>query len=92
MSDPATNPAHDLLDHPQDTVHEPRVRLGTFMSWLRILAGPRGFSSVTWFGAGFTYTLTVSREGGPAAPDIDLDSQAYEKNQVRDLVRDALDT
>jgi hypothetical protein len=92
MSDPATNPAHDLLEHPQDTVRDPRVRLGTFLSWLRVLAGPRGLSSVKWHGAGFTYTLTVHRTpDGPGHPSILYDVDAPQLDVLRTRVTRALE-
>jgi hypothetical protein len=91
MSDPATDPAHDLLDHPQDTVREPRVRLGTFLSWLRILAGYRGHASVRWAGAGFTYTISVRRRPGPPAPVLDADPDGLELLEARTRVLGALD-
>lgn len=91
MSDPSTNPAHDLLEYPQDTVPAPRVRLGTFLSWLRILAGYRGSASVRWAGAGFTYTVTVRRRPGPPLPVLDADPDGLELVEVRARVLDALD-
>jgi hypothetical protein len=91
MSDPATDPAHDLLDHPQDDVHDPRVRLGTFLSWCRVLAGPQGLSSIKWSGAGFTYTLTVHRTTDQLPePSVLFDPDAAQGDELRDRVRDVL--
>lgn len=52
------------------------VRLDRLLAALRLLAGRRGASSITWWGQGFRYRLTVER-GAPVPyaadhdPDVD---------------------
>lgn len=62
-------------NYPQDVIREPRVRLFRVLTLLRFLAGRRGSATVTWHGAGFTYTLTGERDPGadPATSSIDAD-------------------
>jgi hypothetical protein len=56
-------------------VREPGVRLAVLLPLLRIAAGRRGYASLTWHGAGFTYTLHTVRDPGanPATADVDED-------------------
>lgn len=79
MSDPATNPAHELDDAPQDpAVREPRARLSHLAPLVRVLAGRRGHASVSWFASGFVHTLAVERRdvepdglSWDVAPEVD---------------------
>ena len=71
-----------------DDVWEPRVRLRVMLAFLRIVAGRRGGSAVTWSGQGFTYTLTVSRGVTGTAVSIDADPEA--EPDVLARIRDAL--
>jgi hypothetical protein len=56
-------------------VREPRARLRRVLSLLRLLGGRRGVASVTWHGAGYTYTLWAVREpnADPTIVDVDAD-------------------
>ena len=75
MSDPATDPAHDLTLEPQDG-RQPRIRLGSFLALLRVLAGRRGRATVAWHRDGFSYVLAVVREGGAPGAALDVDPDA----------------
>lgn len=90
MSDPAQDPAHDLVSDPQESTHQPRIRLGTFLALMRILAGFRGFSSVRWTAHGFSYRVTVRRELGPALPVVDSDPAALRRAEALTRILDAL--
>lgn len=90
MSDPATNPTTDLVDHPQDEP-QPRVRLGTVLALLRILAGRRGHAGVAWHRYGFSYTLEAIREGGAAGVALDVDPGALGLDEARTRLVDALE-
>lgn len=72
MSDPAQDPAHDLTERPQDA-RQPRIRLGTFLALMRVLAGHRGHARATWNRFGFTYLVVVVREAQPV-PMVELEA------------------
>jgi hypothetical protein len=90
MADPATNPLHDLVDDPQDRP-QPRIRLGTFLALLRVLAGRRGDATVIWHRDGFSYTLTAAREGGAPGVALDVDPEAPGGDVARARLLDALE-
>jgi hypothetical protein len=92
MTDPATDPDHDLLDHPQDGgVDQPHIRLGTFLALLRVLAGRRGWATVAWNRSGFTYVVTAQREGGAPGAALDIDPTATGGDQARAQLLAALE-
>jgi hypothetical protein len=77
------------MSNQDDDVTEPQMRLGVFLSLLRILAGRRGRASVKWFGAGFTYYVLVVRED--AVPLVlDDDPTAEHRTEVRQRIIDAV--
>lgn len=90
-TDPATDPAHNLAHNPQDpnVPPGPRIRLRLLLALLRIVAGPRGQSCVTWSGQGFVYQLEVRRRG-PLPFALDDDPTAVDGPAVRAAVMDAL--
>lgn len=53
-----------------------RVRLATVLTFLRSLAGHRGWAHVTWHGQGFTYTIFAVRDplGSAGAISVDDDT------------------
>jgi hypothetical protein len=86
------NPDHDLLDDPQDDdVLEPRIRLGTFLALLRVLAGHRGHATIAWNHAGFTTVVTVQREGGAPGAALDIDPTATGGEDARAILLAALE-
>lgn len=90
MSDPATDPRHDLTRFPQDEP-QPRVRLGTFLALLRILAGRRGQAGAVWNRDGYTYSVLCVREDAPGQLVLDGDDDAPGGDVARARLRDALD-
>lgn len=76
--------------HDRD-VPEPGVRLRLVLALLRILAGRRGHAAVTWWGAGFAYTLTANRRD-PIPLDVDLETGGLHVDEARALLADALTT
>ena len=55
-----------------------RVRLGTVLALMRVLAGRRGHSQVRWWAGGFSYDLRVRRETQtPTVRDFDADALGY---------------
>lgn len=72
-------------------VRDPHVRLGVLLVFMRILAGHRGHSRVTWHGAGFTYELTVTRNAGdPDDVAIDADPGPRDRVPIIERVAEAL--
>jgi hypothetical protein len=91
MSDPGTNPLHDLVTDPQDQERpQPRIRLGTFLALLRVAAGRRGAAAVAWNRDGFSYTVIVEREGGAPGVALDVDPTALGGGEARQRILDAL--
>lgn len=91
MSDPATDPNHDLLVNPQDPdVAQPHVRLGTFLALLRVLAGRRGVAGIVWNRHGFTYSVIVEREISTPGVALDTDPDAIGGPEARAQLLDAL--
>lgn len=91
MSDPGTDPAHDLTEQPQDQP-QPRARLGTVLGLLRVLAGRRGLATAAWHADGFSYTVTVLRAPGAPGVELDGDPDALGGAQARATLLAALDT
>lgn len=87
MSDPDTNPLHDLAQDPQDEP-QPRARIGTVLALLRVLAGRRGHASLVWHRYGFTHAITVVREDGAPGIDFDPDPSALGLDEARQRLRD----
>lgn len=66
-----------------------RVRLGTVLALLRVLAGRRGTSRARWWAGGFEYDLHVTRrEQRPRF--FDFDPSAIGHDQARDELLDHL--
>jgi len=57
-------------------VRHVRVRLALVLTFLRSLAGRRGWAHVTWHGQGFTYTIFAVRDplGNTAVVTVDDDT------------------
>jgi hypothetical protein len=91
MSDPATNPAHELTEFPQDEQQHSRMHLGTFFALLRVLAGRRGHASLAWNRYGFTHVVTVQREQTTEGLVLDGDEDAHGGAVARERLSDALD-
>ena len=65
------------------------ARAATGLQSLGIVAGERGSATVTWPGAGFTYTLVVTR-GTPTTPAVTIDGDPAADPAVIDRIREAL--
>lgn len=81
------SPETPELDDPD--VPMPAVRPRVVLALLRVLAGPRGWSAVSWSGAGFGYTLRAERRP-PGPLHIEWDANGPGVDEARHRLRDAL--